>query len=275
MTKKAPKQAATVVPMKPADVLEVEPLAGWVLHSRLGHMAYQAGSGARLVRLADVLRWLQSSRELPRAAAVEAFCDAMPGDVMDWLYQLDGSGYAAPFDRQAMLLTWVRGGGAKVALAVRNKFGVDVPFDARSTLVSSIRSTWVDWARTHPDALDHPRSFLTLLAVPLYRAHQAWGWGRVDAASSDAISQPADWPSLVQHRKAHAGSAWEAWQLVIAHDEWRHRGNTVPTRNAMASELGVSRQSFAKTMMAEDRKRGRAKPGAGTGNPGGGTRKQA
>ena len=68
--------------------MRVKPREGWALDGQLGHMAFKPGEDGRLERLAEVVKWLQASREIPRTDAIALVCDALPADAMSWLYQL-------------------------------------------------------------------------------------------------------------------------------------------------------------------------------------------
>ena len=74
-----------------------EPPEGWQVQTSFGFMGFDATPAGRLVRLADVLRWLrQHPAQIPHANALKALCDAIPDDVMQWLYRVGGENYAKP-----------------------------------------------------------------------------------------------------------------------------------------------------------------------------------
>ena len=72
-TPKPPK----VIAIKPQP-LAVQPPDDWKAHSSLGlYLRFDGTDAGRLARLGDVVRWLMQTRELPRATAVAAVCDAL------------------------------------------------------------------------------------------------------------------------------------------------------------------------------------------------------
>ena len=103
----------------------IEPPEDWRLQSPFGFMRFDSSPAGRVVRLADVLRWLEESRSLPRQAALKAFCAAMPHDVVAYLYKLDKTDYAKPLAPDAMFgymtAEQAKGGAERAAaLALRN-----------------------------------------------------------------------------------------------------------------------------------------------------------
>jgi hypothetical protein len=67
---------------------QVVPPDGWTQKNALGFLGFDSTPAGRLVRLADVVRWLEDARCLPRSDAIQAVIDALPEDVMGWLYQI-------------------------------------------------------------------------------------------------------------------------------------------------------------------------------------------
>lgn len=204
----------------------VLPPDDWALDGKFGHMAFEVGNTGRLVRLADVLRWLQSSRALPRSKALKLLCDGMPAGVISWLYRLQPSDYAMAVpsnyafnyetaeqiaarqfqDRQNAIqkgLELERSYGRFGPFAVvggRITFGYPEPTKpGLPALLKRLQSLWVPTKLRRGatcDVLDDPRSILTALAIPLDKAHEFWGYGTVVTAPLSAETQPAskEWP---------------------------------------------------------------------------------
>ena len=60
----------------------------WKPRNELGQfMRFKPGEGGRLVRLADVMRWLEEA--MSREAALKVLCDGLAPDVMGCLYKVE------------------------------------------------------------------------------------------------------------------------------------------------------------------------------------------
>lgn len=96
------KATGKVVALR-GQLQRIEPPDGWLVGSPYGHLRCDNTPAGRLVRLADVVRWLIGSpKELPRSAAVEAVCNALTPEVYGHLYQLKNGGYAEPVAADSM-----------------------------------------------------------------------------------------------------------------------------------------------------------------------------
>ena len=85
-----------VTPIAPVAA-DISPPEDWnIRHPQGFYMAADDTPAGRLVLLADVLRWLEKSRSLPRKVALSAFCEAMPPEIMQWLYRVVADDYAKP-----------------------------------------------------------------------------------------------------------------------------------------------------------------------------------
>lgn len=205
---------------------KVLPPADWVLEGEFGHMAFEAGDAGRLARLADVLRWLQSSRALPRSEALKLLCDGLNAEVMGWLYWLQAISWALPVplahtfgyktaeqiaelkeragqqQRQAWLRNQRQNGRFGMPLTVfdgRIRTGYPEPTEpGLPALLKYLRGYWVQPKLQNAtcDALDDRRIPLaTFLAIRLDKAYEVWGYGTVVTAPLSAETQPAsaDW----------------------------------------------------------------------------------
>lgn len=265
----------------------VEPPQGWEPRSLFGFMAFGVGPASRLVRLADVLRWLEQSGSLPRKAAVEALCKAMPEDVMTWLYALRLNDYAEPvppdstfgFKTAAQIEAkkaahrqevsqrelererdgwWGRGHLFNEAGKIRTTW--PEPTEAGlPALLKRIRQTWAYAVRNRAatcDVLDDPRSVLTALAVPLDKAHAAWGYGQVVA------------PVVAPEAASESGKKWtdeKLKQLLADHEELKRSGRQ-DYRKALAEKWGEGESNIKKQLSkARELAKGAASPFTGLG----------
>lgn len=282
---------ATVIPMKkpttPTPKTQQSTFAlpdTWQQKTPVGFMGYDSTPAGRLVRLADVVRWLEEVRSLPRARAVDALCEAMPGDVMQWLYEVRPNdfataspidfkfGYATAADiavakKKAMQenlqraweneqSTW---GGFRPGLAVNGgmiTLTAQEPTEpGRPALLKRIRASWpkdkLNRAAT-VDMLDEPRSMLTRLAMPFDKAHAHWGWGALMPATplhdvSKPDAEPKTLVELIRFRKEHPAAAWTLEQKRLLSKEFEMRNAAVGASGvaaAMAAALGISVSRF-------------------------------
>ena len=214
----------------------VLPPDDWALDGKFGHMAFEVGNTGRLVRLADVLRWLQASRALPRSEALKLLCDGMPGEVMGWLYRVELTNWAvsvpaadtfgfltaaqitarkdkdAREHSQALFRRHQQNGRYSTPMTVNNGRISTGEYPAPTepglpALLKRLNAYWrlLEWNRNAGcDMLDEPRSILTTLAIPLDKAHEFWGYGTVVTAPLSAEKQPAskEWTGerLAAHR---------------------------------------------------------------------------
>ena len=101
--------------------LEVEPPERWQQDSKLGFLGRDSTKAGRLVRVADLVRWVQSARGVPRALAVDLVCAAIQRDVMSSLYVLSNTaGYAEPVGNEDMY-GWLTCAQAKTKQASINE----------------------------------------------------------------------------------------------------------------------------------------------------------
>lgn len=270
------------------DPAAIDPPQGWELDDPLGFfMAYKEGNAGQLVRLADLLRWLQQTRSIPRAAAVDVLCDALPLDVMGWLYRVDAIHHAKPVPIDAQF-------GYKTAVQIAEADAAQARDEDRQRHSGEFGDSWGwsnrDWwqsprlyvaegkATTNPpqptepgrpsllrlirwlalskkktkdvcEPMDHQRSLLAPLAIPVIKAHALWGYGTVQqqvaaaspvAASADQPQRQATYAALVAVRNADKTAPWgDEWPRVLA-DEIDARKGQKGVRAGIAKELGMT-----------------------------------
>jgi hypothetical protein len=218
---------SNVHPLNPIPV-RVQPPADWKLKGEFGYMAFEAGEAGRLVRLAEILRWLESSREIPRSNALELLCDGMPAQVMGWLYWLNETEFATPVpttstfgfltaeqiadrkikDRQNAIQAGLererqfgRFGSRPTMQGGLISLGYPEPTEPGSpALLKYLRNWWVLSKRRGAtcDVLDDPKiRYATTLAIRLDKAHGLWGYGHtVNCVMVDdtvPIEPPPSW----------------------------------------------------------------------------------
>jgi hypothetical protein len=231
---KAPLHTAmppTVHVLKPHKSIVLPP-ADWALDGKFGHMAFEASDAGRLVRLAEVLRWLQSSRGLPRTDALKLLCDGLNAEVMGWLYWLQETTWAVPVSpihtfgfmtteqiaaseersRQQQYQAWLRQQRQNNSFGTSfNRFGAALT--VQNGRISTKRSEPVEpglpallkylrgyWGQSQLrgatcDALDDKRiPNATLLAIRLDKAYELWRYGRIVATVNDNELKQAEPP---------------------------------------------------------------------------------
>lgn len=243
--------------------------AAWDPNSQWGFQAFNDTTAGRLVRLGDVFWWLRTHPSpKPHEVAFDALCDAMPSDVMQWLYELQPGKYAKPVppdcmfggqtaaqieqaktnQRQAALQrehervigfigkpSWSFGASRVVATKQPEPVAPGLP-----ALLRCMKGYWryEKFNRAATVAVqDDPRISLTRLAVPFDKAAQHWGWGRVLGA---VASEPVTFDDVVALRKAEPGTDWTRQMVEVVRAEVRVRVGQKGVRTAIGGALGVS-----------------------------------
>lgn len=258
---------------------EIEPEPGYTVHIG-GYWLRRDGTPAgRLVRLADLVRWLMATRELPLTAAVDAVCTSLEGARPPMLYRLELDDYAARYDK---MTEWHRFAFPENEQEQIQKMAAHVVLARLAA--RNMRATWAmkrdaleklvntpgedaEYSSADGSAFDFDQrcgnlSLLPELCVDFPAAHALWGWG-IETAAVHAL--PTDWPSLVQYRKDNPRADWGLGnQLAILDAELQRRTGKGATRPAavvaMAGEIGISRQALGKVLDAERKRRREEQP---------------
>ena len=270
MKKTPPVEAPDGAVLRP-----INPPDGWQLNSSFGYMGVDNTSAGRLVRLADVLRWVEASTSLDRDSALQSLCDAMPLDVMAWLYKVQQGKRAEPVAPDALFgyptaeaiaiasqkarqdaqqgrweneqRTW---DGFRSGLAVRygKITNTTKPQEAtepgRAALLKLLRASWPYIRRKRAatvDVLDEPRSMLNALAIPFSQAHAHWSWGSVaEVVPLHAVpkvdAEPTTWAGLVAFRRKKPSTTWTVTQKNALSAEFAIR-NKVPGATGVATSM--------------------------------------
>lgn len=226
-TNPKPPAKAKVQTIAPMVMPTVELPGEWHPNTAFGFMACDKSTAGRLVRLADVLRWIESTQSIPRMEALQVLCTAMPPEIMQWLHWIKANDYSKPVpvnfgfgyqsaeqiardnaqarqeaidrDWENRQRTW---DGFRPGLAVTG--GRRILTDQEPTepglpaLLKALNRSWstTEFNRSATvDILDDPRrSSLTQLAITLEKAAEIWGYGRVsDAAPVPSIHVAEEW----------------------------------------------------------------------------------
>lgn len=253
---------------------KVQPPDDWMLEGQFGHMAFEAGEGGRLVRLADVLRWLQSSQEIPHTDALQVLCDRMPAEVMGWLYWLQPTARATPVptahqfgystaeqiaarkekDRRDAIQQGLererqygRFGTPLTTQNGRISFGYPEPTEpGLPALLKYLRGWWALPRKKRLstcDILDDPElPTLTRMAIRLDKAHELWGYGSVVSSVALVVTAAPELPLRM------SGSAWSDEQHAHLLSEYEATpGQTELTkRKALGVKWGMKADNVKK-----------------------------
>lgn len=201
----------------------IVPTVEWQQNTAWGYMGFDATPAGRLVRLADVVRWFESAKALPRSNAIDALCDGLHAGALGALYRVQLGEFAEPMPANhtygyrtvsqtqaahveakeknaatARAASWRAVAGDGGYSATGNPAGQSIGTRVHATqtqqapvapgmpaLLRRIRQTWGQTARKAAgDVLDDPHTELATLAIRLDMAFQLWGWGGVAAVTS-------------------------------------------------------------------------------------------
>lgn len=261
----------------------VHPVDGWQQEHALGFLRFDPTPDGRLVRLADVVRWLQSSDALPRKTAVQALCDGLNAGALRALYKVAKGEYAvrvapnhaygyhtiatlkkANDDAKAAALTEARRASWNAVAPTHRRVAVSVSRPSGKihepvtpglpALRRRICDLWLphtEWKGE--DVLDLPKPELSRLAIRIDVAYALWGWGSVASVMPLRVAakqdeEPKTWAALVQFVSSHKNAMkWtvERKQILVA--EFNRR-SSLPSSSgvaaSMAKEVGISVSRF-------------------------------
>lgn len=274
----------------------IEPLEGWEPNSGYGFQQLDASPWGRLVRLEVVATWL--GQRLPRNSVVYAIGSALvanDGDAAGWLWVLNAHDFPTPLMRAGVLNLdavdfWqflsdleFDSTPEDVARAIADEFddvwpgladpATDTQWAMQRAIAENRRLQSIQTAQParkelyrrdtsfDSDSRRYAMQRLCKLALPVPKAHELWGWGRVVAAVAqpDTVAEttpaPAietqdvtDWPSLVRYHKrlCESPAAWPAvWRRIALefHESVRRAARGPTTKKRMAETLGISRDT--------------------------------
>lgn len=281
-TNKKPPAKTRVQAIHPT-LTTTETPGDWRLNTSFGHMACDKTPAGRLVRLADVLRWIESTQLVPRVEALQVFCEAIPPDIMQWLYWIQPGDYAKPVPldhgfgyksaerikkdeaaatQAAIQREWQHIGRYSDGFASPGRFFQSnggqvtaspiIPTEpGLPALLKALNRSWstLKFNRAATvDILDEPRiPQLTPLAITLEKAAALWGYGHV---LTPVASTPETFAELVAFRKANTGTPWVQDQREILRREVAARVGQTGIRKEIAAALGIS-VSFVGGLLAK------------------------
>lgn len=311
----------------------IEPLEGWEPNSAYGFQQLDASPWGRLVRLEVVANWL--GQRLPRNSVVYAIGRALvadDGDAAGWLWVLNAHNFPVPLMRAGVLNRdavdfWqflsdleFDSTPENVARAIADELDdawpglADPATDTQWAMQRAIAENrrlqsiqTVQPARKElyrrdtsfdSDSRRYAMQRLCQLALPVPKAHELWGWGRIVAAVAlpdvltSATAAPVmdmqdviDWPSLVRYRKQFADwpvqkrPDWLDSQVAILaarlHEEYE-AGRGRGALGRLAGELGVARSTVGELLKKRgfnqatgEKQQAPATPWSGAGGRGG------
>jgi len=201
--------ASNVVPLR-ESVPVIEPEEGWSVYWKECLLRTNGAPEGKLVRLADVVRWLMKKQEFPLGRAVNQVCEelerASPPPLFNISSPDDGSdGYArlafsedeSPWERfirftpEEARLPRMQRLYARQAKALRDVWLMRRHDLARlvntpgEEAVYDERQTAFEWSESR-------LSVEGRVAVTFADAHRLWGWGKVTAPAVDAVDKPVE-----------------------------------------------------------------------------------
>lgn len=253
--------------------LHIDPPSGWQPHSPYGLQRFKDGPDGRVVRLADVVRWLMQAREMSFASAVRVVCAPLEGNAPPLVYRLDPVEDAKAEDEPCKWLRFFSGTEdleelpprvARARLAARDMKASWLMKPYELARLVNTPGCHVEYDETKETPFEFSeRGDRTggpcTLAVSFAVAHELWGWGTIVDAAADKAAAPAgqlgrgdvtDFDTLCRYLapyKGRDGSEWPSWEVewvgyvraaVKAHDAANGRGG----KAAVGRALGMKSQ---------------------------------
>jgi hypothetical protein len=248
---------------------EVKPPDGWRADSPFGHLKI---GDKPLARLGDVLRWLEGARDWPREEALPELLGRLPSDSVQWVHWVNVGKKPIPVNAPDSELfgfqTAAQRHEAEQSYIAQSRaselrryysihpngsefsspnFGNIRPYSgpkisepglpALKLLLScwSEPTRWIPRDRVNVDTVDLPSWPANHIAVPMAKAAEWWGYGRIASEpvkpneSAAATPEPkadgrAAWAEVVTQRLAVKGmkgnaARWTDPQCMALHDE--------------------------------------------------------
>ena len=165
-------------PLSLPDPAQLEPVDGWRVTGKHGHMAFSVGRAGRLVSLADLVQWLIDAQEMPCSMAVEHVCDKLQDPrAASWLYLAKRGKLAQPLA--------VDDDFSYLPLVTFEKRPSDPKDCGIAGALAYMRDLW--GASASPSECEYMGAHtLDPLAIRMDVAHALWGWGSVGAGAAAA-----------------------------------------------------------------------------------------
>jgi len=205
--------------------------SGWQLHSPYGAQRFKDGPDGRLVRLADVVRWLMQARETSFANAVRAICAPLEGDTPPLLYRLDPMEDAAPDGYATEWFKYLSGYDDLHSLPPQVANARAAARDVRATwlMMPGELSRLVNgpgFPAVYDETKESPFEFSQRtgraggpkdLAVAFAVAHELWGWGAVVAPASGIDLGVNDTPAALTDDEVTSPQTLITYRAQFAH----------------------------------------------------------
>lgn len=244
------KPAKPKVPTIKTALHAIEPSDGWTLQSNFGFMAFDNTDAGRLVRLADVLRWLAHSRAVPRIKALDLLCDAITPDTANAIYWTHPTAYAGKTmtDSQGReRLTLEQIGICEFVSYMRKIW-------SRKTLSPQSKVDVLDDGSTSP---------LVNSAIRIDKANELWGYGQITETQAPKSAAPATYAELVNARKLNPDNPWTDAMVALMAVEIDARSGQTGIRKGIGQQLDISVSRIGQ-LLTRETKRQPASGGIGT-----------
>lgn len=259
-----------------------DPADGWVLHSAWGYMGRDATPGGRLLRLADLVRWLMEAKSLPRTEALDLVCKAITPELMPFIYAIDknggfaeqvpsncGFGYVTPqkaeeikqqarqiaSERVWQSLSQSAGGFVTQTTGVRviQKSGGKSDQPVAPGAVALVKRMKAYWSipklgrQSTCESLDDPKSRIERVAILMTKAHELWGYGRRQAVSHAAFAVPLPVAKPAPALEPTKSTEWTAAQLAALREQVQKEGIKAYTQE-MVKRTGLAEREIRRRL---------------------------
>lgn len=264
--------------------IKVEPLENWSQEWGNAILRIDATQEGRLVRLADILKWrMNFPTRKPYSDALAEFLEAIPEDIMDWLYKV-GDGYAHRVDEnhqfgyftEDQLKKNVRknlenasfnrihratGRQSNIPENLPDSNNSKAALPGVSSLKRLISESWIrEKANDGQYIGDHQKLPANHLAISFDKAHRCWGWGvRIDPP--EIGPDDGSNPSPDDLRKRAKGSDWTDAQETLLNKDFKEAKGTVASRQQTVGKLwGISASAVKKQISSAAKKAKKSAP---------------
>ena len=172
------KSAKSKVSTIALAVPNITPPEEWQQKTKFGYMGFDDTPAGRLVRLADLVRWLMKVRKLPRIAAIELICNFLTPTALPWIYFIQPGGFAIPVDLQNPYIQFLGGSGD-----VNNRF---INF-----YTQEIKRVWGDVHKSD-SVLDSNVYPCAYISCTIEKANSHFGYGKNNNSTDQKNIQSID-----------------------------------------------------------------------------------
>ena len=190
------------------------------LRTSFGYMSLGGANKDRLIRLADVLRWIEKNPCVTRKEAVDLLVEQLSDEVVyNCVYEIHSqdrpscieSGSLVLYRRQSAIVPTVFRGLNAASDRQRYAIGVGASLYGAAGIRQRICEIWVPWAHLTGDQLDNVEELIARLAVPIAKAQELWGYGAGASAAAAAGAKAAK-PQLPPNTAEDNRKLFEEWE---------------------------------------------------------------